>query len=263
MKIGFIGCGNMGSALALAISRGDNVALSVFDTDANKTANLAKLTGAAVTSAEGIAASADFVFLAVKPNMIASVLMPLSESLKANTGVTVVSMAAGVKLDTLRGLLPSDTGVIRIMPNTSVAIGSGMTAYAAADGVSADTEAKFLDIMKPTGTVDKLEERLIDAESAIAGSGPAFVYMFIDALADGGVRSGLPRDKALLYAAKTLEGAAKTLMATGKHPATLKDEVCSPGGSTIEGVLTLEAGGFRSTVSDAVIATCEKAKKLG
>ena len=117
--------------------------------------------------------------------------------------------------------------------------------------------------MKPTGTVDKLAERLIDAESAIAGSGPAFVYMFMDALADGGVLCGLPRDKALLYAAKTLEGAAKTYLASGKHPAELKDAVCSPGGSTIEGVLTLEEAGFRAAVADAVVATCEKAKKLG
>jgi pyrroline-5-carboxylate reductase len=253
----------MGSALASAVCRGEGVSVLAYDVDAAKVEALVEAIGATAAMPDDICREADFVFLAVKPNMIATVLMPLADTLANNKNAVLVSMAAGVKLDTLRGLLKENTPVIRIMPNTSVAIGAGMTAYAATDNLTESREAQFLAVMEPTGTVDKIPERLIDAESAIAGSGPAFVYMFIDALADGGVLCGLPRDKALLYAAKTLEGAAKTLVATGKHPAALKDAVCSPGGSTIEGVLTLEAGGFRSTVSDAVIATCEKAKKLG
>ncbi len=263
MKIGFIGCGNMGSALAAAISQNMQNKLYIFDTNTEKMNSIAKALGAETMDAKKIAECVDILFLAVKPNIISAALLPLGEAIAKNPSVTVVSMAAGVRIDRLSAILPVGTPIIRIMPNTPVSVGCGMTAYATNEYVSAEREAAFLSVMKSTGELDRLSEQLIDAESAIAGSGPAFAYMFVDALADGGVLSGLPRDKAILYAAKMLEGAAKLLLTSGEHPGALKDKVCSPGGSTIEGVMALEQGAFRAAVSEAVVATCEKAKKLG
>lgn len=263
MNVGFIGCGNMGSALASAISRVKGTNVYIYDINTEKSKEVANRIGAEIMPAEKIASSVDFLFLAVKPNMARATLEALSEPLSKARALTVVSMLAGVKLESLLDMVPKGVGVIRIMPNTSVAIGKGVTAYAVSEGVGADREAAFLEIMSKTGLVDKLPESQIDAESALAGSGPAFAYMFIEALADGAVAAGLPRERAQLYAATMLEGAARTLLESGEHPGSLKDKVCSPGGSTIEGVMTLEASGFRSAVSEAVVKTCEKAKRLG
>ena len=138
-----------------------------------------------------------------------------------------------------------------------------MILYTVCSRVSAESEELFLAVMGKSGKLDKIPEALIDAGSALSGCGPAFVFMFIEALADGGVLCGLPRDKALAYAAQTLLGSAKLLSESGKHAGELKDAVCSPGGSTIEGVRTLEEGAFRGVVTDAVIASFEKTKKLG
>jgi pyrroline-5-carboxylate reductase len=149
------------------------------------------------------------------------------------------------------------------MPNTPVAYGEGMILYCASEEVGDETLAKFRDFMKYAGELDMIPERLIDAGSAVSGCGPAFVYMFIEALADGGVAAGLPREAAMKYAAETVKGAAVTVLRSGKHPGELKDAVCSPGGSTIEGVRALEQAGFRSAVMDAVIASYEKNKLLG
>ena len=171
-------------------------------------------------------------------------------------------MAAGVSISKLEALL-GDCPIIRIMPNTPVAVGNGMITWCKNALVSKDIEAKFLYLMSDAGALDEIPESMIDAASAVAGCGPAFVYMFIEALADGGVECGLPRDKAILYAARTLSGAADMVMKTGKHPELLKDEVCSPGGSTIEGVHALEASAFRAASADAVISAFEKTKKLG
>ena len=262
MKVGFIGCGNMGAALITAIAKDKQTKLYIFDTNKEKAEGIASVSGAEIMSAEDIVKAVDILFLAVKPNVISAVLSSLSEAMSQNPELTVISMAAGVKLAALEEVAPG-AKLIRIMPNTSVAVGSGVTAYATGGNVTEADEAAFLDVMKFTGICDKIPEGLIDAESAIAGSGPAFAYMFIDALADGGVLCGLPRDKAITYAAAMLEGAAKTLLKTGEHPSVLKDRVCSPGGSTIEGVAALEAGGFRAALTSAVLATCEKAKKLG
>ena len=148
------------------------------------------------------------------------------------------------------------------MPNTPAEVGRGMILYTANTRGSGSIPV-FLRAMEAAGRLDAIEERLIDAASAISGCGPAFVYMFIEAMADGGVMSGLPRDKAMLYAAETLIGAAEVVKQTGRHPGALKDAVCSPGGSTIEGVKALEDGKMRGTVSGAVVAAYEKTLKLG
>ena len=256
--ISFIGAGNMGSALlAAAAKTGKKIA--VFDVDAAKAQALAERTGAAVASAEEIAEESRVVFLAVKPNIIENVCKNLAGRFARET--LLVTMAAGKTLAEISAAAGTDR-VIRIMPNTPAAVGRGMTVYAPGAGVSAEDEALFLEAMAHAGVTDKLSEKLIDAAMALSGCGPAYVYQFAEALADGAVARGLPRDKANLYAAATLAGAAEMLLQSGKHPGELKDAVCSPGGTTIAGVLKLEEKGFRGAASEAVIAAYEKTKKL-
>lgn len=250
----------MGGALARAVAKTSPEKIVLCDKDAEKCALLAGEIGAEVGNINDLSGT-DFVFLGVKPNMIREVAGELSRVIGKST--TVISMAAGVSIEAVETALGGAHPVIRIMPNTPVAYGKGMILFSVSETVSEARVSEFVAIMKHAGRLDSIPERLIDAGSAVSGCGPAFVYMFIEALADGGVAAGLPRDKALAYAAETAIGAATVLLKSGKHPGELKDAVCSPGGSTIEGVLTLESGGMRGIVSDAVIAAYEKTKKLG
>ncbi len=263
MKIGFIGCGNMGSALASAVCKKKTTKVYISDPNAEKTSAFSKATGAEISSNTEIAEGCDFIFLAIKPNMFETVLSPIADAFSKNKSSVVVTMAAGLKIEKLEGIIGKEHKIVRIMPNTPCAVGAGMILYCANKNVSNSEKASFTDILSGAGRLDEVPENLIDAGSAVSGSGPAFVYMFIEALADGGVKCGLPRDKALLYAIETVKGSAKIALETGKHPGVLKDEVCSPGGSTIEGVRALEDGAFRGTAIDAVVATFEKAKTLG
>lgn len=260
-KIGFIGAGNMGSALAKATSLIENTELYIYDKDEAKANALAKELSATAATNEKIAEICDFIFMAVKPNIIKAAAGEISDILKGRENYAVVSMAAGVSILSLEGAFPNSP-IIRIMPNTPVAIGRGMTLFCKNDKVNDALAGEFVRIMGKSGEIDELPEKLIDAASAVSGCGPAFVYMFIEALADGGVECGLPRDKALAYAAETLIGAAETLKASGKHPGELKDAVCSPGGSTIAGVHALEAGAFRATAQEAVVAAYKKTLTL-
>ena len=250
----------MGGALARAVARSGCGEVLLYDKDTARSAALASEIGAGAADL-GEVAGCDYLFLGVKPNIISGVLGELS-TLVADTTV-IVSMAAGVAIEKIESALGKSNPVIRIMPNTPAAYGRGMILYTTSASVSEDAVAAFTEFMKPAGVLDRIPESLIDAGSAVSGCGPAFVYMFIEALADGGVAAGLARDKAMLYAAETVLGAATTVLESGKHPGTLKDAVCSPGGSTIEGVLALEGGGMRGVVSDAVLAAYEKTKKLG
>ncbi len=259
IKIGFIGCGNMGGALAAAAAKYKDAEIRLFDKDEDKAKALAERIGGIVCDIDGVCAC-ELVFLGVKPNIIPIVADEIAKKVAAS-GATVISMAAGVSLAKLAVML-GDLPIIRIMPNTPAEVGYGMILYTANEK-GAGTVPLFLESMAAAGKFDAIDERLIDAASAISGCGPAFVYMFIEALADGGVMSGLPRDKAMLYAAETLIGAAEVVKQTGRHPGALKDAVCSPGGSTIEGVKALEDGKMRGTVSGAVIASYEKTLKLG
>ncbi len=263
MKVGFIGCGNMGGALAAAVAKTQAFELFVADYDNEKAAALASRIGATTATNEEIAGKCDYVFLGVKPNVLGAVLTPLAPIFAKNDSSAVVSMAAGVSLAKIESFLNTPHPVIRIMPNTPAAVGEAMITYCKNGLVSDTMEEGFLAILSNAGALDSIDEKLIDAASAVAGCGPAFVYMFIDALADGAVQCGLPRDKALSYAAKTLRGAAAMVLKTGKHPGLLKDEVCSPGGSTIEGVAALEEGAFRATAIEAVTRAYEKTKALG
>ncbi len=262
LKIGFIGCGNMGGALAKAAAKSDGqIYLSDFCVD--KAEALAKELSAEAVNNEFIAQNCDYIFLGVKPQIMADVLGEIKPTLaKREQAPVLVSMAAGVKTEKIINELGADYPIIRIMPNTPVAVSGGMILYTL-EGVGEAEENDFLEFMSAAGRFDKLPEKLIDAGSALSGCGPAFVCQFIEALADGGVACGLPRDKALLYAAETLRGTAKLMLETGEHPANLKDSVCSPGGSTIQGVRRLEQGAFRADVLDAVIAAYNRTKELG
>ena len=262
-KIGFIGVGNMGSALARAVSLAENVSVYLYDTDIAKAKETAKDIGAEYAPIDSLVASSDFIFLAVKPNIIPSVLQEIAPLVKEKKSI-LVSMAAGVSLESIyESLGYSDIPAIRIMPNTPVSIGCGMTLFSPSVNVSETSEKEFLRIMKNSGELDRIPEKLIDAASALSGCGPAFVYMFIEALADGGVECGLPRDKALAYAVETVKGAALMVKETKRHPGELKDMVCSPGGSTIAGVHALEDGKFRGATINAVLSAYKKTLTLG
>ena len=251
-KFGFIGAGNMGGALAVALSKSTKD-IAVADIDSNKCEDLAKSIGAKVSTNEEIAKTSKYIVLAVKPQFMADMLDEISEILREREDdFVLVSIAAGISISKVQLMAKGEYKVIRIMPNTPAFLGEGMLIYTLSEDVENKDENEFLNAMQAAGVWDKVPEKLIDAGCALSGCGPAFVYMMIEALADGAVDCGLPRDKALKYAAQTVKGSAMMVQQTGKHPGLLKDEVCSPGGATIEGVKALENGSFRGTLMNAV-----------
>lgn len=261
-KIGFIGCGNMGGTLASAAAKTQNQ-IFLADNDTEKITALAEQTNAQVSTNIQISQTCDIIFLGVKPQImpvLAEEIMPVLKERKDD--FCLVSMAAGItteRLATLFGSFP----IIRIMPNTPAAVGQGMILYCTNQYVSAEQTIDFLNSMEFAGICDSTLESYIDAASAVSGCGPAFVYMFIEALADGGVKCGLTREKAIKYAAQTVLGAGKMVLDTSRHPGELKDAVCSPAGSTIEGVKALENNSFRSACIEAVDAAFKRTKELG
>lgn len=265
MTFGFIGAGNMGGALARAAAKSvapENVLIS--DVYAPAAEKLAAELGCKTVEAADIASQADFIFLGVKPQVMAGMLSGIASVLAVRkTPFVLVSMAAGICIADIRRMAGGDYPVIRIMPNIPVKAGSGMILYDATENVAQEILEAFLSGMQHSGRLDRLPEKLIDAGSALSGCGPAFVSLFIEALADGAVACGLPRAQALEYAEQTLIGTAKLLLETGEHPGRLKDAVCSPGGSTIEGVRALEEGGLRGLVMDAVQAAYNRTLELG
>lgn len=265
VKFGFIGAGNMGGALARAVVKaagGKEVLIS--DKAAVKAQLLAEELKCSYADNNAVASSAKYIFLGVKPQMMDAALKAIAPILaKRDDRFVLVTMAAGLKMCAFSEMLGRDYPIIRIMPNTPVSQGKGMILYTANENVFMDEIGEFCEALKCAGRVDKIDEALIDAASALSGCGPAFVYLFAEALADAGVECGLTRAKAIEYAAQTLSGAAELLLNTGKHPAVLKDEVCSPAGSTIAGVHALEENGFRGAVMDAVKASYKRTKELG
>jgi pyrroline-5-carboxylate reductase len=265
MKYGFIGGGNMGGAMAGAAIRAvgaQNILL--VDRDEDTTKVLADSIGAVPSSYEQIAQQCRLIFIGVKPNLVAQVLGQLRPLLQKRTDdFAVVSIAAGIKIEDMCAVVGENIPVIRMMQNTPVSLGEGMMVYACSAAVDGDDIDELKIAMSCAGQLDAIAEDKIDAATAVMGCGPAFAYQFVEALADGGVACGLTRAQAQLYAAQMLAGAAQMVLQTGKHPGALKDAVCSPGGSTIEGVRALEQAGFRSAVMDAVVASYEKNKLLG
>ena len=225
--VGFIGCGNMGGALARAAAKSVGAEnIFVFDIDLKKSKEFAEETDVNVADAEYIVLNCDYIFLGVKPQMLKSLFEKIAPVIEERTtDFTLVSMAAGVSLSSLGAMAQTDCPIIRIMPNMPASVGEGMILYTANEFVSKEDIDGFIDTMKYAGLLDKIDEDKIDAASCVSGCGPAFVFMFCEALADGAVECGLPRDKALLYAAQTLIGSAEMLIKTGEHHGKLKDAV--------------------------------------
>ena len=262
---GFIGVGNMGGALACAACRSAG-AENVWVTDllVEKAQTLAKQQGCRAVEAEELISCADYIFLGAKPQAMRTLFDGVRPALeKRRGGVVLVSMAAGVSLARVEELVGNTYPIIRIMPNIPASVGEGMILYTANDSVTETEIEDFLVGMSAAGRFDRIEEKLIDAASAISGCGPAFAYLFLEALADGGVECGLPYDKALQYAAQTLVGSARMVLESGRHPEALKNAVCSPGGTTIAGVHALESGAFRGLAMDAVCRAYQKTLDLG
>ena len=261
---GFIGTGNMGGALATAARKalpGEYILLA--NRTPEKARTLAEKLDARTADNETAARESDFLFLGVKPQMMAGVLAGIRETLASRTEPCVlVTMAAGLTIRTIREMAGVDFPTIRVMPNTPAAIGKGVMLCCSED-VDRDSLELFTEVMNGVGLLGFIDEGQIDAASAISGCGPAFAAMLIEALADGGVACGLPRKDAQMFAAQMLLGTAGLALETGEHPGALKDAVCSPGGSTIQGVRALEAGGFRSAAIEAVVAAYEKTLELG
>ncbi|MBC1482727.1 pyrroline-5-carboxylate reductase [Listeria sp. FSL L7-1485] len=260
-KIGFIGAGNMGTAMIRGLAKtafidqknlfvcGRNMEkLQPLETEFNDI----QLT----TNAQYLAEQADIIILSVKPYTISEVLTTIKEKLTPNK--LIISVAAGVTIADLEQLTTSETKIVRVMPNTPALVGEGMSSISPSASVTAEETAIVSKIFTSFGKAEVVPESLIDAVVGVSGSSPAYVYMFIEALADGAVQNGLPRDKAYKFAAQAVLGAAKMVLETGEHPGKLKDMVTSPGGTTIEAVKSLEDNGFRSAVINAVQAAALK-----
>jgi pyrroline-5-carboxylate reductase len=264
-RFGFIGAGRMATALARGlISSRFTAAENVVACDVVEAAcaQFAAETGAkTVASAADVFKAADVVVLAVKPQQMADVYRESKRH--AKPAHLIVSVAAGVDLASLAAGLGKDLRLIRVMPNTPCLLGAGASAFARG-GSATDADAALVEQMLATvGTAIAVPEKLLDAVTGLSGSGPAYVYQFIEALSDGGVRMGLPRDVATRLAAQTVLGSARMVLETGQHPGTLKDAVASPGGTTIAGLHALERGGMRAAVMNAVEAATVRSKELG
>lgn len=264
MRLAVIGTGQMGQALIQAILNHAVLPaadLVIFDPLTEKARQLAAETGCQIAlSGPAAVAQAQAVLLAVKPKVMPAVAAELAPSLQP--GTLVLSIAAGITLAQLRNWLGTEPALARIMPNTPAMVGSGVSAVCFA-GATAGQQAWTTQLLAASGLVFSVSESAMDAVTGLSGSGPAYVMLVIEAMADGGVRMGLPRDMALQMAAMTVMGSAKMVLETGKHPAVLKDQVCSPAGTTIEAIARLEAGGLRHALIDAVSVATLRSRELG
>lgn len=262
MKLGFIGAGNMGSAILQGILKSgllsaDEVAIA--DKQPSQTAKFASQGVRVMGGNKELVSACECVLLAIKPVYAGDVIREVHAELD---GKFVISIIAGWTYDMLAAALPESARFVRVMPNTPLAVGEGMSLISTLFRCNDDEFAFAKQIFSAAGKVAEVEDHVFVAATSINGCGPAFVYQFIEALADGGVRYGVPRAMAYELAAQTLVGAAKMVMETGEHPGKLKDAVCSPGGTTIEGVYALEKGGMRAAVMDALGVTIEKTRAL-
>ena len=264
MRLGFIGCGNMAKAIIQGILAKGLVApediLASNTTQAHVDATAAALGIQATTDNTRVAGESDIVFLSVKPQQYESVIDQVKDNLHERQ--IVVSIAPGKTLAWLSDKIARPVKLVRAMPNTPAVVGEGITTFCVGDLTTPEDTKIVKELLESFGLAIELKESLMDAASAVGGSTPAFAYMFIEALADGGVAEGLPREQARMIAAQAVLGSAKMVLESGKHPAQLKDEVCSPGGSTIAGVQELERGAFDGTTMSAVQATVAKARSL-
>ena len=257
MKIGWIGMGKMARIVLEQVHQAmPSVEHLVVGRQYGKLAGTFGQLPVREVSLEGLA-QCEVIFIGVKPHQVSAVCQQLTPLLRAHS--VVISMAAGISLDTLQQWLPH-TQLVRMMPNTPMAVGEGVVTYCATDETSSQL---FEQLMGTSGMCVALSDALIDVASVIAGSGPAFIYQVIEALSDAGVKHGLPRELAQALVAQTVRGAATMVQRQGKHPAALKDDVCSPGGSTIVGVITLEAEGLRHALIRATDQSMARVQQLG
>lgn len=261
---GFIGSGRMATALIEGMLRAklaEATAITASDPAPAARSALAASSGIAVVESNlEVAGQSDVIVLAVKPQTMVQALEALRPVVTAEH--LVVSVAAGTTIATIADVLGSDRRVIRVMSNTPALVGQGASAFALGPGVTAGDEALVKSLLEGVGVAVAVPESLLDAVTGLSGSGPAFVYLMIEALSDGGVRAGLPRDVATLLAAQTVLGAARMVLDTGLHPGVLKDQVASPGGTTIAGLHALEQAGVRGAFMDAVLAASRRAAEL-
>lgn len=259
-RIGFLGAGNMASALARGFLSGglEPGRVSFFDPDVDRARDLSMLGLVSESSGAAVVSSTSIVIIAVKPGLVRAVL----ESARGPTSPLWISVAAGIPTDALETALGDGARVVRAMPNTGALVGASATAIAGGRHASpSDLEQTAL-LLGTVGSVAVVSESMMNAVTGLSGSGPAYVMMFIEALADGGVKAGLPRDIALRLATETVRGGATLVAQTGKHPAVLKDQVASPGGTTIAGIAALESLGFRAATISAVAAATARADEL-
>ena len=263
-KIGFIGCGNMGKAILGGLIASGQVLpgqIWVYTPSPDKVTALHDQFGInAAESAQEVAQIADIIFAAVKPGIMIKVLSEITSSL--NKDSLVVSIAAGITLDQLARALGHDRKIIRAMPNTPALVNAGMTSVTPNALVTPEDTADVLNIFRCFGEAEVIAEPMIHPVVGVSGSSPAYVFMFIEAMADAAVLGGMPRAQAYKFAAQAVMGSAKMVLETGEHPGALKDMVCSPGGTTIEAVRVLEEKGFRAAVIEAMTKCMEKSEKL-
>lgn len=263
--IGFIGNGNMGRAILGGIlSNGIAVAKNIIisDVDANGLKLVDGKYGVMTTSDNReVASKSEILFLSVKPNIVYKVIDEIKDCISENT--LIISIAAGQSIAKLEEAFGKEIRLIRVMPNTPALVGEGMAALSPNENVTDEENETALRIFNSFGKAEIVPEYMMDAVTAVSGSSPAYVFMFIEAMADAAVMGGMPRAQAYTFAAQAVLGSAKMVLDTGKHPAELKDMVCSPAGTTIDAVGVLEEEGFRNSVIKAMTACMEKSKKLG
>lgn len=264
MTIGFIGLGNMakamiGGMLDKNIATKENI-IGSAKTKETREAVAAEFSIEVFADNRDVAKRAEVLILAIKPQFFGEVLPEIKDAVKKDA--LIISIAAGKSMQEIEGFFGRKIKMVRCMPNTPALVGEGCSAVCFNEKVSEEEKALCRRLIGSFGMAEEIPERLIDAFAGVSGCSPAFVFQFLEALADGGVAAGLPRKQAYAFAAQAVMGSAKLMLESGKHPGELKDMVCSPGGTTIEGVRVLEERGFRGAIMDAVKATVEKTQKL-
>ncbi|MFC5465147.1 pyrroline-5-carboxylate reductase [Lederbergia graminis] len=263
-QIGFIGCGKMGQAMVLGMITAGVVAADsiMVSTRTEDTLQVVKETlhVQGTLNNKEIARFADILFLAVEPSSYVKVIDEIKHDVKEDT--VIIVMAAGISIQTVENAFGMPVKIVRTMPNTPSLVREGMTVFSINELMTEIDLANVVELLNSFGKTELIEEELMDAVPAISGSSPAYVYMLIEAMADGGVRDGIPRKQAYKLAAQAVLGAAKMVLETEKHPGSLKDDVCTPGGSTIRAVAALEESNFRSSILNAMKACTRKSKGL-
>lgn len=264
MRIGFIGCGNMGTAMLKGMLESGTLAnedlLASAKSEQTKRKIKEDLKIKLSDDNTMLVKNADVIFLAVKPQYYEEVIGEIKE--QADDSKIFVSIAPGRSLEWLEGMFGKPVKLVRTMPNTPAMVQEGMTAYCVNEQVTEEEKKQIAEICGYFGQAEEVDEHLMDVVTAVSGSSPAYVFMFIEAMADAAVADGMPRDKAYKFAAQAVLGSAKMVLETGRHPGVLKDMVCSPGGTTIEAVRILEKEGLRSSVFEAMKACVKKSRGM-